>query len=82
MIDPIRTITADAIEPERGDRFIQPLPGTDIAMMLAMMHVIIRDGLTDDEWIAAHTPVSTSCATPSPTGPRPAPPRRPASTPT
>ena len=24
-------------------------------MMLAMMHVIIRDGLTDDEWIADHT---------------------------
>ena len=24
-------------------------------MMLAMMHVIIRDGLTNDEWIAEHT---------------------------
>ncbi len=55
VIDPLRTITADAVEPERGDRFIQPRPGTDIAMMLAMMHVIIRDGLTDDAWIAAHT---------------------------
>jgi anaerobic selenocysteine-containing dehydrogenase len=55
VIDPMRTITADAVEPERGDRFIQPLPGTDIAMMLAMMHVIIRDGLTDDGWIESHT---------------------------
>ncbi len=55
VIDPLRTITADAVDPNRGDRFIQPRPGTDIAMMLAMMHVIIRDGLTDDTWIAAHT---------------------------
>jgi len=55
VIDPIRTVTADAIDEERGDRFIQPLPGTDIAMMLAMMHVIIRDGLTNDAWIAEHT---------------------------
>ncbi len=54
VIDPIRTITADAVDPARGDRFIQPRPGTDTAMMLAMMHVIIRDGLTDDEWSSAH----------------------------
>ena len=47
VIDPIRTLTAEAIDETRGDRFIQPLPGTDIAMMLAMMHVIIRDGLTE-----------------------------------
>ncbi len=55
VIDPIRTLTADAIDETRGDRFIQPLPGTDIAMMLAMMHVLIRDGLTNDDWIAEHT---------------------------
>ena len=40
VIDPIRTMTADA-----ADWFIQPLPGTDIALMLAMMHVLIRDEL-------------------------------------
>ena len=55
VIDPIRTLTADAVDVERGDRFIQPFPGTDIAMMLAMMHVIIRDGLHDADWVAAHT---------------------------
>ena len=49
VIDPIRTLTAEAIDVDRGDQFIQPLPGTDIAMMLAMMHVIIRDGLTNDD---------------------------------
>ncbi len=55
VIDPIRTMTAEAIDETRGDQFVQPLPGTDIAMMLAMMHVIIRDGLTNDTWIAEHT---------------------------
>ena len=55
VIDPIRTLTAEAVDLDRGDLFIQPLPGTDIAMMLAMIHVIIRDGLTDDAWIADHT---------------------------
>lgn len=55
VIDPIRTVTADVVDPDRGDQFIQPLAGTDIAMMLAMMHVIIRDGLTDDPFVADHT---------------------------
>ena len=55
VIDPIRTLTADAIDTAAGDQFIQPLPGTDIAMMLAMMHVLIGDGLTNDDWIADHT---------------------------
>ncbi|MDJ0771434.1 MAG: molybdopterin-dependent oxidoreductase [Ilumatobacter sp.] len=50
VIDPIRTITA-----EEADWFVQPLPGTDTAMMLAMMHVIIRDDLLDHEWVEAHT---------------------------
>ena len=50
VIDPMRTITADA-----ADQFIQPLPGTDVALMLAMMHVIIRDDLHDAAWVAAHT---------------------------
>jgi len=50
VIDPIRTITA-----ESADWFLQPLPGTDVALMLAMMHVLVRDDLLDHEWIAAHT---------------------------
>jgi anaerobic selenocysteine-containing dehydrogenase len=50
VIDPIRTLTADDC-----DQFIQPLPGTDAAMMLAMMHVIVRDGLIDRQWVDAHT---------------------------
>ena len=50
VVDPIRTMTAD-----EADWFIQPFPGTDTALMLAMMHVIIRDELCDDEFVAQHT---------------------------
>lgn len=50
VIDPIRTITADS-----ADWFLQPLPGTDVALMLAMIHVLVRDGLVDQEWVADHT---------------------------
>lgn len=50
VIDPLRTITAAA-----ADQFIQPLPGTDVAMMLAMMHVLIREDLLDRDYIASYT---------------------------
>ena len=50
VIDPIRTMTADD-----ADWFIQPRPGTDITLMLAVMHVLIRDDLTDRQWVHDHT---------------------------
>lgn len=50
VIDPLRTITADA-----ADWFIQPLPGTDAALALALMHVIVAEGLVDQDWVDAHT---------------------------
>lgn len=50
VIDPVRTITA-----ESADEHIAPRPGTDIALMLAMIHVLIRDELADDERIDDHT---------------------------
>ena len=49
VIDPIRTITADA-----ADWFIQPRPGTDTALALAMLNVIIDEGLVDAEFVANH----------------------------
>lgn len=48
-IDPVRTITA-----ESSDWHVQPRPGTDVALMLAIMHVLIRDGLVDRDYVAAH----------------------------
>jgi anaerobic selenocysteine-containing dehydrogenase len=38
-----------------ADRFVQVRPGTDAALALGMMHVIVRDGLYDGEYVAAHT---------------------------
>jgi anaerobic selenocysteine-containing dehydrogenase len=50
VIDSMRTATAQA-----ADWFLQPLPGTDIALMLAMMHVLVRDDLIDRDYVNAHT---------------------------
>jgi anaerobic selenocysteine-containing dehydrogenase len=49
-IDPVRTSTA-----ERVDEFFQIKPGTDVALVLAMVHVIERDGLVDADWLRDHT---------------------------
>jgi len=38
-----------------ADRFVQLRPGTDAALALGMMHVIVRDGLHDAAYVRAHT---------------------------
>jgi anaerobic selenocysteine-containing dehydrogenase len=50
IIDPRRNETA-----EKCHQHIALYPGTDAALALAMMHVIIGEGLTDDDYIARHT---------------------------
>ncbi|MBV9614568.1 MAG: molybdopterin-dependent oxidoreductase, partial [Ktedonobacteraceae bacterium] len=50
VIDPIRTLTARS-----ADQHIQPLPGTDAALALSMMYVILAEELHDAQWIAQHT---------------------------
>ena len=37
------------------DLYLPVRPGTDLALLMAMLHVIVRDGLTDADFIAAHT---------------------------
>ena len=49
-IDPWRTQTA-----EKCDLHLAPWPGTDGALALAMMQVLIADDLVDRAYIAAHT---------------------------
>jgi anaerobic selenocysteine-containing dehydrogenase len=49
-IDPIRTETARA-----ADVHLQPRPGTDVALVLGIVHVLDRDGLIDAEWIDERT---------------------------
>jgi anaerobic selenocysteine-containing dehydrogenase len=50
LIDPHRTLTAN-----RADLHLQPRPGSDAAIALAMMHVLFAEGLVDRAWAAAHT---------------------------
>jgi anaerobic selenocysteine-containing dehydrogenase len=52
VIDPIRTPTAAAPE---VDAYLQIKPGTDVALVLAMLHVMDRDGLLDRTWLADST---------------------------
>jgi anaerobic selenocysteine-containing dehydrogenase len=49
VIDPIRTPTA-----ARADIHLQPFPGSDAALAFALLHVILREGLVDEAFIAAH----------------------------
>jgi anaerobic selenocysteine-containing dehydrogenase len=49
VIDPRRTETA-----ERADLLVQPRPGTDGALALALAHVLFRDGLVDEAFVARH----------------------------
>jgi assimilatory nitrate reductase catalytic subunit len=50
VIDPRRTDTAEA-----ADLHLAILPGTDIALYNAMLHVLLWDNLTDVDFIREHT---------------------------
>ncbi len=50
VIDPRRTRTARS-----ADWWLAPLPGTDGALALGLAHVIVADGLHDEEWLLAHS---------------------------
>jgi anaerobic selenocysteine-containing dehydrogenase len=49
-IDPYRSLTA-----EKCHTHIALLPGTDSALALGLMHVLIRDGLIDRDYVQRHT---------------------------
>ena len=49
-VDPYRSPTA-----ARSDWHIRPRPGTDAALALGLMHIVWRDGLTDDDYLARAT---------------------------
>jgi anaerobic selenocysteine-containing dehydrogenase len=50
VIDPVRTRTA-----KRADWHLPIRPGTDGALALAMIHVIIAEGLVDEAYVRDHT---------------------------
>ena len=49
-IDPYRSLSA-----EKCTQHIAPLPGTDGALALGMMHVLITEGLIDRDYISSYT---------------------------
>jgi len=49
-IDPLRTKTG-----EQSDEHIAIMPGTDGALALGMMHIIVRDALHDQDYIERYT---------------------------
>lgn len=50
VVDPRRTTTA-----ERADLFLQIKPGTDLALLNGMLHLLVENGDIDRDFIAAHT---------------------------
>jgi len=50
VIDPVRTRTA-----QQADQWVPIRPGTDAALALSMMHVIVQNGLWHQEYVAKYT---------------------------
>src|SRR5436305_13623912 len=50
VVDPRRTATA-----EKADLFLQPAPGTDLALPNGLLHLIVENGQTDADFIAEFT---------------------------
>ncbi|XUL91657.1 molybdopterin-dependent oxidoreductase [Streptomyces galilaeus] len=50
VVDPRRTATA-----AKADLFLQIAPGTDLALLNGLLHLLHENGHTDPEFIAAHT---------------------------
>ena len=50
VVDPRRTATA-----EKADLFLQIAPGTDLALLNGLLHLIVENGHTDPEFIAKFT---------------------------
>jgi len=50
VVDPRRTATA-----ERADLFLQIKPGTDLALLNGLLHLLVENGDIDAEFVAGHT---------------------------
>ncbi len=50
VVDPRRTATAD-----KADLFLQVRPGTDLALLNGLLHLLVADGAIDAAFIAEHT---------------------------
>ena len=50
VIDPRATVTA-----RRASLHLQPMPGTDLALANALLHIAIKDGFVDEEFVQRRT---------------------------
>ncbi|KUO14054.1 molybdopterin oxidoreductase family protein [Streptomyces sp. DSM 15324] len=50
VVDPRRTRTA-----EQADLHLAPRPGTDLALALGLLHLVVAEGLVDEEYVAERT---------------------------
>ncbi|WP_143690189.1 bifunctional nitrate reductase/sulfite reductase flavoprotein subunit alpha [Williamsia sterculiae] len=50
VVDPRRTTTAD-----RADLYLPVRPGSDLALLNGLLHLLVESGDIDEEFIAAHT---------------------------
>ena len=54
VVDPRRTATARLTDDGRG-LHVQPAPGTDLALLLGLTHIVIAERLVDTDYVAART---------------------------
>ncbi|MCU1517998.1 MAG: nitrite reductase [Pseudarthrobacter sp.] len=54
IVDPRRSATANFTS-DGGGIHLQPLPGTDLTLLLGLSHVVVHEGLADAAFIAART---------------------------
>ncbi|MGK3955114.1 molybdopterin oxidoreductase family protein [Arthrobacter sp. R4] len=54
IVDPRRSATAN-FTADGGGLHLQPLPGTDLTLLLGLSHVVIHEGLADAAFIAERT---------------------------
>ncbi|MET4144530.1 molybdopterin oxidoreductase family protein [Arthrobacter sp. UYCo732] len=54
VVDPRRSATA-AFTSDGGGLHLQPLPGTDLTLLLGLQHVVIHEGLADAAFVAERT---------------------------
>jgi assimilatory nitrate reductase catalytic subunit len=54
VVDPRRTATARLVDDGKG-LHVQPAPGTDLALLLGLIHVVIAERLVDQAYVAART---------------------------
>ncbi|HEU0182864.1 MAG TPA: molybdopterin oxidoreductase family protein [Agromyces mariniharenae] len=54
VVDPRRTATARLTDEGKG-LHVQPAPGTDLALLLGLIHVVIAERLVDEAYVGART---------------------------